>query len=156
MSRRSSNLQSRVGRWGARASYVAAYFAISGIVAGLARKGRGSDSLAVWVMNVDVGPSVAQGLEVIQVPSGNNANLAAQAGWFSLLRVFEGKDLVALDRFFIDEPPFPPTELKKVTLPISEAPALFNLCRLYGITGATLFPSYYGAALAALDYHDFT
>jgi hypothetical protein len=36
-------------------------------------------------------------------------------------------------------------------LPIAEAPEALGLCSLYGVTGATLFPDYYGAARATED-----
>jgi hypothetical protein len=41
--------------------------------------------------------------------------------------------------------------LVKITLPIHEATAALALCDLYGITGATIYPDYYGAARAARD-----
>jgi hypothetical protein len=41
--------------------------------------------------------------------------------------------------------------LKKITLPVTEAPAALKLCSLYGVTGATLFPNYTGAARATED-----
>ena len=82
------------------------------------------------------------------------ANLAAQSGRFTLLkhkgaraRPFEGE--AALDLYFTAQPLLPP--LKKVTLPISEAPAALKLCSLYGVTGATMFPDYGGATRATED-----
>jgi hypothetical protein len=44
-----------------------------------------------------------------------------------------------------------PRPLMKVTLPVSEAKAALALCTLYGVTGATLFPDFYGAARGARD-----
>ena len=41
--------------------------------------------------------------------------------------------------------------LLKVTLPVSEAKQALALCELYGITGATLFPDFYGAVRGARD-----
>jgi hypothetical protein len=40
--------------------------------------------------------------------------------------------------------------LGKVTLPVSEATKVIDLCERYGITAATLFPDFYGAAKSTL------
>ena len=81
-------------------------------------------------------------------------NLAAQAGLFTLLEQqgtrgapFEGE--TSLDLYLAGQPLAPP--LLKVTLPLTEASAALKLCSLYGVTGATLFPDYSGAARAAED-----
>ena len=143
-------LPTRLLDWSTRA-YVGAYFAISDA---LARKAdAGAERLAVWILNVEL-RALFHELKVVTVPSGSNANLAAQAGQFTLLAqiggrasAFEGE--IALDSFFAAQQLPPP--LKKVTLPIAEAPDALKLCSLYGLTGATLFPDYYGAARAAED-----
>ncbi len=138
-----------------RRSYVAAYFAISDALTTTLSKGRKSDYLAVWVFNNTRAFSPSE-LEVIRVPSGNNLNLAAQAGVFTLLRQqghrgkgFEGE--IALDKFFLARDPRIPIPLLKVTLHTAHANEALRLCDLYGVTGATLFPDYYGAARAAKD-----
>jgi hypothetical protein len=140
--------------WSTR-SYVAAYFAISDALRDLDSKVRGSDRLAVWVLNITYKSSFKE-LEIIRVPGGNNQNLAAQAGMFTLLRqggsrgrAFDGE--IAVDRYFVNRIPQMPIPLMKVTLPISEAKEALHLCELYGITGATLFPDFYGAARSAKD-----
>jgi hypothetical protein len=142
-------LPTRLLDWSTRA-YVATYFAISDA---LARKDADAERLAVWVLNIER-KALFPELKVVTVPGGNNANLAAQSGRFTLLtqkggrgRPFEGE--IALDLYFAAQSLPPP--LKKVTVPISEAPAALKLCSLYGVTGATLFPDYCGAALATED-----
>jgi hypothetical protein len=82
-------------------------------------------------------------------------NIAAQAGVFTLLRQknvggrqpFEGT--VDLDGYLVGRPECP---LVKVTLAVAEAAAVILLCEKYGVTAATLFPDYYGAAKASMDW----
>jgi len=62
-------------------------------------------------------------------------------------RPLEGE--IALDLYLVAQPLPPP--LKKLTLPISEAPAALRLCCLYGVTGAIMFPDYGGATRATED-----
>jgi hypothetical protein len=109
--------------------------------------------LAVWVLNVELRAHFPK-LKVVKVPGNNNRNVAAQAGRFTLLEQtglrgapFEGE--TSLDLYFGRQSPSPP--LLKVTLPVTEASAALELCSLYGVTGATLFPDYGGAARAAED-----
>lgn len=144
-------LPTRLLDWSTR-SYVAAYFAISDALK-CEQCTTGSDRLAVWVLNV-ASKSLYPLLETIRVPGGNNPNLAAQSGMFTLLRQqgvrgkpFEGDS--SLDRYFLKQ--HLPIPLLKVTLPLSEAKAALSLCALYGVTGATLFPDFYGAARGARD-----
>jgi hypothetical protein len=142
-------LPTRLLDWSTRA-YVAAYFAISDA---LAEKDASADRLAVWVLDIEKRAHFRE-LKVVTVPGGNNANLAAQSGRFTLLtqkggrgRPFEGE--IALDLYLIAQPL--PLPIKKVTLPISEAPAALKLCSLYGVTGAIMFPDYGGATRATED-----
>jgi len=147
-------IPTRLLDWSTR-SYVAAYFAVSDALKDLGSKDRGSDHLAVWVLNITHKSSFRE-LEIIRVPGSNNHNLAAQSGMFTLLRqngnrgqVFDGE--VALDRYFLNQNPQVPIPLMKIVLPVSEAKEALRLCDLYGITGATLFPDFYGAARSARD-----
>ena len=150
-------LPTRLLDWSARA-YVAAYFAIS---EALAKRIMPScdkcnpevERLAVWVLDIEK-IALFHELKVVTVPGGNNANLAAQSGRFTLLTQVGGTGKpftgdIALDLYFEAQLQSPP--LKKVTLPIAEAAAALRLCSLYDVTGATLFPDYYGAARATED-----
>lgn len=146
-------LPTRLLDWSTR-SYVAAYFAISDALGQIAKKeSPRPERLAVWILNTEQG-SLFPDLRVITVPGGNNANLAAQSGRFTLLKqmgarakAFEGE--IRLDVYFKEHSL--PAPLKKITLLTSEAPKALELCRKYGLTGATLFPDYYGAARASED-----
>ena len=136
--------------WSTRA-YVAAYFAVSDVLAGKIKSD--TTQLAVWILDIEM-KALFPKLKVVKTPGGNNANLAAQSGLFTLLeqeggrgRPFVGE--TALDLYFATQTLPPP--LKKITLPISEARAVLDLCSLYGVTGATLFPDYYGATRASED-----
>ncbi len=143
-------LPTRLLDWSTRA-YVAAYFAISDALAN--KVDASTDRLAVWILDIER-EGLFPELKVVTAPGGNNAYLAAQSGRFTLLkqkggraRPFEGE--TALDLYFAAKSIPPP--LKKVTLPITEAPAALKLCSLYGVTGATLFPDYGGATRATED-----
>jgi len=143
-------LPTRLLDWSTRA-YVAAYFAISDVLA--KRTDADTERLAVWILDIEK-RALFRELKVVTVPGSNNANLAAQSGRFTLLTQTGGrgtpfKGEIALDLYFAEQPLPPP--LKKVTLPIADAPEALGLCSLYGVTGATLFPDYYGAARATED-----
>lgn len=143
-------LPTRLLDWSTR-SYVGAYFAISDVLGG--RVDSSAERLAVWVLNIEQ-KALFPKLKVVTVPGSNNVNLAAQAGLFTLLEQegvrgapFEGEP--SLDLYLAGQPLPPP--LLKVTLPLTEAPSALKLCTLYGVTGATLFPDYGGAARATED-----
>jgi hypothetical protein len=146
-------LPTRLLDW-SRRSYVAAYFAISGA---LARRDNWKDDhrLAVWALDLTAAMHWKK-LQTIRVPGGNSANLAAQAGLFTLLRQEGGRGTpfrgeTSIDGYFINENTSLPIPLVKVPLPVSESCKALALCSLYGLTGATMFPDLYGAARAASD-----
>jgi hypothetical protein len=137
-------LKTRLLDW-SRRSYVAAYFAASEALFNKTAK-----RLSVWALDTQSTIPRLQNLEFIRVPGGNNANVAAQAGLFTLLRqkyadgrAFEGPESLCDYAAEIGS-----TSLAKVTLPVSEAPKIIDLCERHGITAATLFPDFYGAARA--------
>lgn len=129
-------------------SFVAAYFAASG-----ALRDSQSGKLAVWVFNTeDILPRL-KNVETVRVPGSNNANVAAQNGLFTLLRQeyrrgepFKGPH--CLEDYVVA---CGSDSLSKITLPTSQAPKVIDLCERYGVTGAALYPDFYGAAKATLD-----
>ena len=147
-------LPTRLLDWSLR-SYVAAYFAISGALQIHQVRMDESKRLAVWVLDVTRKTLIPK-LEVIRVPGSNSANVAAQAGVFTLLRQEGGRGApfigeIALDKYLAGVTYLSPRPIMKITLPVSEAKAALALCGLYGVTGATLFPDFYGAARGAQD-----
>lgn len=141
-------LPTRLLDW-SRRSYVAAYFAASGALKGNKPK---NGRLVVWAF--DPGNLRArQNVRVIPVPGSNNARIAAQSGLFTLLtqeytrgKPFEGPQ--SLDEYLVS---CGSHDLAKVTVPLSEAPKVIDLCERHGVTAATLYPDFYGAAKATLD-----
>jgi hypothetical protein len=143
-------LPTRLLDWSER-SYVAAYFAASEALRDDGLKG--SSRLAVWAFDQENMQLSLKNVEVIPVPGSNNANIAAQSGLFTLLRQeytlgkpFEGPH--CLDEYVKS---CGSHALVKITLPVSEAPKVIDLCERYGVTAATLYPDFYGAARATLD-----
>lgn len=136
-----------------RRSYVAAYFAASGALSETNHRSNSEKQICVWVLDIHAKARFRE-FAVVQVPGSNNANVAAQAGVFTLLRQegtrqTEYKTTALLDEYFSQQPECP---LIQVTAPRSAAYEVMQLCEKYGINGATLFPSYYGAARATLDF----
>jgi len=146
-------LPTRLLDW-SRRSYIAAYFAAADALKVKDNSGtcEGDKRFSVWLLNIEqIG--LFRELTVVRVPGSNSANIAAQAGAFTLLRQqggrgrpFEGTMMI--DEYFLNQPVCP---LIKVTAPMAEAPAVISLCAKYGITGASVYPDYYGAAQAAMD-----
>ena len=138
-------LKTRLLDWSHR-SYVAAYFAASEAVFNKTAK-----RLAVWALDTQTSLPRLENLEFIRVPGGNNANVAAQAGLFTLLmqKYARGSAFEEPDNHCDYIAASGNKSLAKITLPVSEAPKIIDLCERHGITAATLFPDFYGAARAA-------
>lgn len=142
-------IPTRLLDWSKR-SFVAAYFAASDALSD--RANWQSDSkLAVWILNLE---SMAhyEGVKIVRVPGSTTANMAAQAGLFTLVRQFcdRGKAFAATpmeDEFG----KLPNTPLQKITLPVSESNRLIALCEDYGVTASILFPNFDGAARSVMD-----
>jgi hypothetical protein len=142
-------LPTRLLDW-SRRSYVAAYFAASGALRDdKPQNGR----LAVWAFDPENIRISLKKIQVIPVPGSNNANIAAQSGLFTLLtqeytrgQPFQGSQY--LDEYVAD---CGSQDLAKVTVPMTEAPKIIDLCERHGVTAATLYPDFYGAAKATLD-----
>lgn len=103
------------------------------------------DHLAIWALRAQPDQSFSCGrqedystamFQVYQAPAGTNPNLRAQAGLFTLVFGYDdpGVDTIVARRG--DDGP----ELRRLTLPHSEAPKLLRLLANEGITGASMFP----------------
>lgn len=125
-----------------RRSYVAAYFAASE-----ALKYRSTEPLAIWCFNHIALRDFSE-ICVFPVPAGLNKNSAAQAGLFSLIK---GENYRKPLNVYVEDKGISSC-LIKLTLPVSEAPFLLGFCRMYGVTGATIYPDIYGAAKSTVDW----
>jgi hypothetical protein len=154
-------LPTRLLDW-SRSAHVAAYFAASGsLFESCEHK---AERLAVWALDIKF---QLLSLEIIIVPGGNNANVAAQSALFTTLKQlvrrglpFEGDHSLDGHMRFLDSRSYGRRSrgsqaMAKVTLPTTEAPKVIDLCKRQGITAATLRPDFYGAARATLEYLKF-
>lgn len=87
-------------------------------------------------------------LEIVEVPEVGNPNLHAQQGFFTLYVPAKANpsssvDLRPLEDIIRDELTVT-MSLRKMTLPIEEAPAVLPLLARYGVSAASAFPGYDG------------
>ena len=97
-------------------------------------------------------------IEIVTAPGAGNPNLYAQRGLFTLMT---SEEIAKVDRrpLDVDRRPLdevlkyltPSYELVHFTLPVGQASKLLSLLSHQGITGATVYPGYYGAAKAVLE-----
>jgi hypothetical protein len=143
-----------------RRSHVAAFFAASDAMAKQETCPAISE-LAVWALDIGCirkaepmehgGTGIGghyPNVRVVEAPGSSSVNLAAQSGLFTVVLDATGfREKVVPNRALEDEfKDASPTPLWKLTLPISEALRLLELCDLYEISAATLFPGYDGVA----------
>ncbi|MGH9872230.1 MAG: FRG domain-containing protein [Pyrinomonadaceae bacterium] len=145
-----------------RSAYTAAYFA-----ARSAAESRDLtvSHLSVWAFNIEAytvrretaypfGNKGNEYIKIITVPTASNPNLHVQRGLFTL---YQPKELLGggrVDRAPLNEviKPFGVVPLfKRFRLPISEAGALLRLLFLEGISGASIFAGFKGAAEATIE-----
>nr|WP_298522142.1 FRG domain-containing protein [uncultured Halomonas sp.] len=138
-----------------RRSYVAAYFAASGTLS--APDSIASECLAVWALRVAQHKNWND-LSFIEMPGGTSANLAAQAGVFTVTGINATRgcsfESTALERQpdALMRSPYGHPGLLKMTLPVEEAEQLLDLCADLGVMGSVLFPGYAGAARQVNDF----
>jgi hypothetical protein len=138
-----------------RSPLVAAYFSASQVL----NLGNISEKLAVWVIDSEVLKKLEEKLEYVTLPGSTSNNLAAQKGVFLIHRqqngmsrnsAFSCEDLKdSVNKLFEESEDF---AAYKVTLPSSLAGDLLFRCTKFGVSAATLFPGFDGAARAALEY----
>lgn len=143
-------LPTRLLDW-SRRSYVAAYFAAS-FALSKRNEWKKDDRLAVWALDVHH-IHLYKKVSLIKVPGSTSVNLAAQAGVFTLLKQ-EGTRRSPLVTKYLDEEfkTLPNTPLWKFTLPVTHSTRILELCELYGINAASLFPGYDGVVKAVFDH----
>lgn len=134
--------------WSKR-SYVAAYFAAS---SALKHYEESNNRLAVWALDTEK-VKLYENVKLIKVPGSTSNNLAAQSGVFTFLKQSGKMGDVFYPKFLEDEfKSAPDTPLWKITLPVRYSVEILKLCKLYGVSGATLFPNYSGVARSVMDY----
>jgi hypothetical protein len=128
--------------------YVGSYFAAASAVTKLLKD---DEKLALFALDLNAIHRV-DGIGHVRVPASASANLSSQAGSFILV-----------DNYGFRGEPFTPNvsleskltansrALKKVTLPTSLAGDLLLRCDKFGVSAASVFPGYDGAAKAVLE-----
>ncbi|MXR38076.1 FRG domain-containing protein [Craterilacuibacter sinensis] len=139
-------------------SYVAAYFAAE---SALKSNEQGVQRLAVWALRAEQLYQLPQ-VEQVRLPGAVSVNMAAQQGCFVVVRsqYGQGRDTPAPSHDEYSQDSIDSLVvaaglnevLSKVTLPIELAGELLLRCDRFGVSAATLFPGYDGAARSALEF----
>lgn len=136
-------------------SFVACYFAAA--TASFELHSMSIPKIAVWALDTTFHESW-ENVKIIRTPGGTSQNQAAQSGLFTThnLRDF------GIDDEYVPEALDNVSEiysrarslrpLIKMTLPVSEAPDLLQLCSKMGVDGSTLFPGFHGVAKMVKDW----
>lgn len=134
-----------------RRSYVAAYFAASSALASY-KESDSENKIAVWALDIER-INLYRNIMIVKVPGSTSSNLAAQSGIFTFLKQ-SGKrgEIFKLKPLEEEFSSLHETPLCKITLPNKHAAEVLDLCKLYGISAATLFPGYDGVARAVSDW----
>jgi hypothetical protein len=132
---------------------VAAYFAARD--AAFATEPFGSGRLAIWCAKhrsmtlIGRGRARFDSMSIVTAPQASNANLAAQAGLFTVVRdAHEGETLDSViiksirEKKSFDDDLLP--VMRKLTLPHSQARRLLRMLALDDVSAATVFPGYAG------------
>lgn len=129
-------------------SHIAAFFAASDALSDnyLAK----ATHLAIWALNLE---NIPRNVEALHIPRGNNRNIAAQKGIFTLLRQDYQMQKPFIGDHRLDHHAIEchNKSLVKISLPLSEAYKMLDLCKMSGVTAATVQPDFYGAAKATID-----
>jgi hypothetical protein len=132
-----------------RRSYVAAYFAAS---SALANHQEQDTKIAVWALDQDK-ISKCMNIKLVKVPGSTSNNLAAQSGLFTVLQQQVDKSQPYSFGSLEDEfEQWENAPIRNITLPVKYAARILLYCDVHGISAATLFPNYSGAAKAVVDW----
>lgn len=136
-----------------RIPYVAAYFAASSAIQNSVTWETGKE-LAIWLLNTEL-IALYKNVKIIRVPGATSSHLSAQSGLFTVHphNGYRGQPfkVTGLEEEFKR---LPDTPLIKITVPIEQSLRLLELCDRSGFSGATMYPSADGAALAVMDSID--
>lgn len=137
-------------------SYVACYFAASSANFELNSI---NAKIAIWALSTEHAKHWKT-VQIIRTPGGTSRNQAAQSGLFTthevdmynlgLNDIYQPETLEEVEEIYSTAQGGRP--LIKMTLPISEAPDLLDLCSKLGVDGSTLFPGYHGVAKMVRDW----
>jgi len=145
-----------------RSAYTAAYFAARSAAQS---QDKTVSHLSVWAFNIEAytvrretafpfGNKGKEQVKIITVPTAGNPNLHLQKGLFTL---YQPKRLLAgdpVDRLPLDKviKPFGFVSLfKHFRVPVGEANTLLRLLFLEGVSGASIYAGYKGAAEATIE-----
>lgn len=148
------DVPTRLLDWTERA-FVACYFAAAS--ANLEIDSMQMPRIAIWALDTTYARHWKT-VKVIRTPGGTSKNQAAQSGLFTTHEVkgYDFNDLYQVEALEevqeIYETSGTHNPLIKVTLPVSEAPDLLNLCSRFGVDGSTLFPGFHGVAKSVRDW----
>lgn len=128
---------------------VACYFAVSQALNERVKQGNEAD-LSTWMVSIveldsNSASTFKDTFRIRKAPGSTSKNLAAQKGMFTFIKGF------GLDNLDINNHELSHTYLKRHLLPLSEAKALMQHLERLGVTIATLFPGYDGAAKHATE-----
>lgn len=137
-------------------SYVACYFAASSANFELDSM---NAKLAIWALSTKHSKHWKT-VQIIRTPGGTSRNQAAQSGLFTTHNVdtfslgdddiYQPEALEEVEDVYSNAEGNQP--LIKMTLPISQAPELLDLCSKLGVDASTLFPGYHGVAKMVRDW----
>jgi hypothetical protein len=152
-----------------RNGYTAAYFAAMGAINALRQRREASElpptHLSVWAFNIErynfrklapppLGNRGQERIEIVTAPTAGNPNLHAQKGLFTLYKPDRVRPRDCVDRSSLDSAirPFGIGPLfLRFRLPVYEASKLLRLLFLEGVSGATVYAGYKGAAEATME-----
>lgn len=131
--------------------YVACYHAAASAVAAGRRPLKDGDRIALFAFDLNVINRV-EGIRSVTVPGSTSPNLSPQGGSFILVDNSGGRgQQFTPDVSMESKLPTYTKLLKKVTLPKVLAGELLRRCDKFGVSAASVFPGYDGAAKAVLE-----